>query len=390
MHMKIAERFSQIPSSAIRVMVDRAYQMEMEGVRIAHFELGRPDFDTPAVIKAATKMALDRGDVHYGPNAGIPVLRKAVARYMSERRGVTWDADQILMTNGSIEALYLSLMTVVEPGDEVLIPEPCWTPYPAVVRLIGAVPRLIPLQVDNGFRLDVGALHRAVTPRTKALFLNSPHNPTGAIFDLSTLERVAELARRHDLLVVSDEVYEQICFDGQTAPTISALPGMQELTAVVSGFSKTFSMTGWRIGYVALPRPLVRPALLTHTNVNTSINTFIQYGALAAIESAGPDVARMSAEYQKRRDEAVRCLQAMPNVTLTPGGGSFFLFPRFNGYSDDQQLALILLQEAHVATVPGSAFGPTGAGHLRLSFSCDMESIAEGLERLNRWLMARA
>lgn len=384
--MKIADRFSEIPTPPIRAMVDRAQQMEEKGIRIVHFEIGRPDFDTPEVIKIATQDALARGDVHYGPNAGLPSLRKAVARSMSERRGIFWDWDQVLITSGSIEALYLSLLTCVESGDEVVIPEPCWTPYPAMVRLMGAVPRMVSVDMEHGFRLNVDSLSRAISPRTKAVVLNTPHNPTGAIIDMSTLERVAALARSHDLLVVCDEIYERICFDDHTVPSIAALPEMQERTAVVSGFSKTYSMTGWRIGYVALPRHLVRPALLAHANTVTSVNTFIQYGALAAIESAEPAVARMAAEYRKRRDEAVRLLQSMPNVTVTPAAGSFFLFPRFEKFRDDQLLAERLLEEIHVATVPGSAFGPSGAKHLRLSFSCDIKSITEGLGRLHRWL----
>ncbi len=388
--MHIAQRFSHIPSPAIRAMVERAQQLEKSGIRVAHLEIGRPDFDTPEVIKAATKAALDRGEVHYGPSAGLPELRKAVAHYMSERREVTWQSDQVLITNGAIEALYLSLMTVLEPDDEVLIPEPCWTAYPGIVRLMNAVPRLVPLQTNSGFDLDLVALRQAITPRTKALLLNTPHNPTGVIFARPRLEGIAELAQAHDLLIVCDEIYDQICFDGQMPPTIAALPGMQERVAVVCGFSKTYSMTGWRIGYVALPYPLVRPALLTHANIMSSVNTFIQYGALAALMGGGPAAALMSAEYQKRRDEAVRLLRCMPDVFLTPGGGSFFLFPRFLKFQDDQQLAQRLLEEAHVATVPGSAFGPTGAGHLRLSVSCDLQSILEGLERMHHWLTARS
>ncbi len=388
--MHIAQRFSHIPSPAIRAMVERAQQLEKSGIRVAHLEIGRPDFDTPEVIKAATKAALDRGEVHYGPSAGLPELRKAVAHYMSERREVTWQSDQVLITNGAIEALYLSLMTVLEPDDEVLIPEPCWTAYPGIVRLMNAVPRLVPLQTNSGFDLDLVALRQAITPRTKALLLNTPHNPTGVIFARPRLEGIAELAQAHDLLIVCDEIYDQICFDGQMPPTIAALPGMQERVAVVCGFSKTYSMTGWRIGYVALPYPLVRPALLTHANIMSSVNTFIQYGALAALMGGGPAAALMSAEYQKRRDEAVRLLRCMPDVFLTPGGGSFFLFPRFLKFQDDQQLAQRLLEEAHVATVPGSAFGPTGAAHLRLSVSCDLQSILEGLERMHHWLTARS
>ncbi len=384
--MRIAERFSHISAPAIRAMVERAQQLEQRGVRVAHFEIGRPDFDTPEPIKAATKAALDRGEVHYGPIAGLPQLRAAVAKYMGERRNVSWDSDQVLITNGSIEALYLSLITVLEPGDEVLIPEPCWTPYPGIVHLLNAVPRLIPLDAGHGFRLDVAALQQAVTPHTKALMLNTPHNPTGAIIDQSTLAAVAELAQAHDLLVVCDEIYDQICFDGQLPATIAALPGMQERTALVCGFSKTFSMTGWRIGYVALPRPLLQPALLTHAHVMTSVNTFIQYGAIAALESGAPAKALMAAEYQKRRDEALHLLKEMPDVFVTPPGGSFFLFPRFMRFPDDRALAHRLLDEAHVATVPGSAFGPTGVGHLRLSVSCDISSIVEGLERVHRWL----
>ncbi len=386
--MKLASRFEDLGGSEIRAIVDRAQELEKGGVRVAHFEIGRPDFDTPTVAKVATKKALDEGKVHYGPNAGFGPLRVAITNHLNERYRTSLNAEQLLVTNGAVEAVFLSLLAVVDPGTEVLIPEPSWPYYPSMVRLMGAVPRLIPSSFDSTYSPSLEALRQSVNRHTRALLLNSPNNPTGAVLDPASRAQLAEFAQEHDLLVVADEVYDRIRFGGP-AGSIVNLPGMSERTALIGAFSKTYSMTGWRVGYVALPPALFRPALLAHTYINTSINTFVQYGALAALEQAEPDVELMLLEYQKRRDVALARLQAMPGVQCATTHGGFFVFPRLIDYPDDRQLAHRLLEEAYVATVPGSSFGPSGASHLRISFSCDMDSLINGLDQMEAWLRAQ-
>ncbi len=385
--MKIAERFAGVEGSDIRAVVDRCKELEESGAQITHFEIGRPNFDTPAVIKEAAKAALDAGKVHYGPNAGTAELRAAIADYLNRRYGQAWKPGQVMVTNGAIEAIFVSLMTVVNPGDEVLIPEPCWPYFIPMVRIMGGVPKLVPAEFDGAYRPDIAALEKAVTQRTKAILVNSPNNPTGAMFAPEALREIARLAEAHDLLVLADEVYERIQLGERGAASIVSEPGMFARTAMIGAFSKSYSMTGWRIGYVALPEPLCKPALLTHTYVNTSINTFVQDGAVAALRHAEADVERMVASYRERHEECHRRLNAMPGVTCHRSTGSFFLFPRFADYPDDRELALRLLEEAHVATVPGSSFGPSGGGHLRISLTCDWESMVAGLDRMESWLV---
>lgn len=391
MAIKTSARFQHVQSPAIRDVVNQAQRLERVGRRIAHLEIGRPDFDTPEVIKRAAIHALERGEVHYGPSAGIEPLRQALAIELNRKHDSTISPDRIVITNGAVEALYLTLSAVIDPGDEVLILEPAWTAYENIVLLLGGVPRLVPCRPENHYLPDIEECRAAITDRTVAMMVNSPNNPTGAVISDSLIAGLAQLAHEYDLLVVSDEVYEDISYTDTPVRSIASLNGMLERTALVSAFSKTYSMTGWRIGYVALPESLRQVALLSHIHLVTSVNTFIQYGALAAFtDEAAAEARAMVSTYAERRQMTLDSLALVPGVSCHAPLGGFFVFPKFEHFPDDKELARLLLEQANVATVPGSAFGPTGRGHLRISFSQSNEDLALGLAAIEKWIAARS
>ena len=388
--VKLADRFTAMPGSAIRAVMERVERLRGQGRSVVDFSIGRPNFDTPQVIKDATIRALQAGKVHYGPNAGLPRLRQKLAARLSASHGRSFDPAQVVVTNGAVEALYLAALSVLNPGDEALVPEPSWPYYVSICRLIGAVPVPVPTLAAADFQVTAERLTAAITPRTRAIFLNAPNNPTGRAQGNEALRLVAAIAAEHDLLIISDEVYDQIVINGNRPRSVATLPGMADRTAIINAFSKTYSMTGWRIGYLAVPESLSRAVTLAHTYINTSINTFTQDGAIAALDEAESEVADMVIAYNRRHDLIQERLTASPHVDCPPAAGGFFLFPRFKDFPDDVALAMRLLDEVQVAMVPGSSFGPSGAGHLRLSFACDLAECEDGVTRIEGWLRAQA
>ncbi len=384
--MKVADRFAGMEQSDIRIVMNRALALEARGAEVAHLEIGQPNFDTPEPIKEAAMAALARGETGYGPSAGITPLRAMLARSMSARHHLTIETERVLVTNGASEAIYVALSTVVNPGDEVAILEPCWPNHVGMVKLLGAVVRFISTRAEDDFQPTTAAINAGLSARTKALIVNTPNNPTGSVLSLASMEMLASEARRRNLLIVADEVYDRFLYK-EAVPSIACLPDMAARTAIVNAFSKTYAMTGWRLGYVALPTGLVGAAGLTHTYINTSVNTFIQYGALAALSQCETDIERMRESYRQRRDSAIEALSAMHGVSHTVPDGGLFVFPHLGG--DDREIARRLLDEANVATVPGSAFGPSGRGHLRISFCASEEVLERGLVLMQRWLEAQ-
>jgi aspartate/methionine/tyrosine aminotransferase len=370
--------------SGIRRIVDAAGALEREGATIAHLEIGRPDFDTPAHIKAAAVDALHGGRVHYTPSAGIPELRAAIAEKLQRDNGLRVDPERgIVVTVGAKESVFMCLYGLLDPGDEILVPTPMWPDYLDTTRVAGAVPVEVPLRQDRGYQVDPADLEAAVTPRTKAMVIHSPHNPTGAVCDESTLRAVAEVAVRFDLLVIADEIYEKLIYDGVRHVSIASLPGMFERTVTINGFSKAYSMTGWRLGYVAGPPALIAPLVKVHQCTTTCATSFAQWGGVAAYRGEQTCVAEMVAEFARRRALIVGALRAMPGVTLVPPRGAFYVFPDLGALGmPDVDLAGLLLREAHVATVPGSTFGRTGAGHLRISYAAGSDILAGAVERM--------
>lgn len=384
----LAERAASVPFSSIRQVFEKARRLEAEGARIARMEIGRPDFDTPLHIKEAAKRALDEGHVHYAPNRGIEPLREAIARKLERENGIAVDpATGVVVTVGCKEAIALTLLAYFEPGDEVIVPDPLWDTYEHGVRFVGATPISMPLDADDDFAPDLDRLGGLVTSRTKAIVLVSPSNPTGAVWSRDVLSGLASLAVKHDLLVIADEIYEKLVYGDVQHHSIATFPGMAERTITINGFSKAYAMDGWRIGYAAGPEQLIGPLVKVHQYTTNCVPTFLQHGAVAAYDGPQDAVEEMRLEFDRRRRMLVSRLKSMPGVEVAEPNGAFYVFPRFPArVGSGMELAYRLLQEAHVAAVPGDVFGAAGAGHVRLSYATSFDSIVAGMDRLQTWL----
>jgi aminotransferase len=381
-----AERAKTLPFSGIREIFEAANKLEAQGKKVLHFEIGRPDFDTPVHIKEAAKRALDEGKIAYTSNWGIRELRDAIAAKVRAENDLHPDpASEVAVMVGAIEAVLSSMMSTCNPGDEVLIPDPAWPQYFYCAQIAEARPVSVPLSEERAFRLDPREVRSRITPRTRMLVINTPHNPTGAILGLETLGELAEIAQEHNLLVLADEIYEKLIYDDAEHHSIASLPGMWQRTLTVNGFSKAYAMTGWRLGYLVGAQPLIDAAVRVHQFMTTCANTFAQYGALAAVQGSQDCVHEMVAEFNRRRELIIERLAEIDGVSCQPPQGAFYVFPSIKalGLSSDA-FAQYLLNEAHVATVPGSAFGTHGEGYIRLAYSAAYDDIEEGLERIER------
>jgi aminotransferase len=383
-----ARRMKAIPFSGIRKIFQAAVELESQGQQVIHLEIGRPDFDTPAHIKEAAKQALDQGFVHYTSNYGLLELREAIAEKLLKDNGIRAEPEsEIIVTLGVNQALAIIMLALLDPGDEILIPDPFYLNYLHCAQLAEARVTRVPLREENEFQVAPPDLEKAITPRTKLIIINSPHNPTGAVLDKEILEAIAEIAIERNLLVLSDEIYEKIIYDGAQHHSIARLPGMAERTITVNGFSKAYSMTGWRLGYVAAGKHLIHSLIRAHQYVGTSANSFAQKGAVAAYRSAQGCVEEMVSEFDRRRRFLVEALQQIEGVSCVQPRGAFYAFPSVKELGmSDEKLAYYLLREAQVALVPGSAFGEYGHGHLRLSYANSYENIQGAVERIERAL----
>ncbi len=367
------------PEGAYEVL-GRAQSLEAQGRKIIHLEIGQPDFDTFENISETGRRAIAEGQTRYTPPAGIPALREAIAEAAGRQRGVRFQPEQVVVAPGTKPNLFYSTLALVGPGDEVLYPDPGFPTYKAMIGVAGAVPVPVPLREENSFSFDLDAFDRLISDRTRVIVLNSPSNPTGGVMPLEDLEHIARAAQQHDCWVLSDEIYLRIVYGGQ-AHSIVELPGMQERTVVVDGFSKTYAMTGWRLGYGIMPADLAAKIdlLLTHS-VGCSAQ-FTQLAGLEAIRGPQDRVAEVVREYKTRRDLIVAGLNSIPGVTCQVPDGAFYVFPNMKSFGrSSAQLADYLLDEAGVAVLPGTAFGDYGEGYLRLSYSTSQETIRAGLE----------
>lgn len=378
-----SQRSLSIGQSPVRVMMEKATRMEREGRKIYHMEIGRPDFDTPEHIKAAAKRSLDEGQVHYTSSFGLPELRQAIAEKLARENGLKVNpANEILVTVGAVESVFLAAAALLNPGDEILHPDPCWPFYRTASVLMGATPVAVPLREENRFQMDPADVAARITPRTRVLFFASPQNPTGAVLPRATIEALAELARQHNLVVVSDEIYERIIY-GVEHVSIASLPGMAERTVTINGFSKIFSMTGWRLGYAAAPASLIADMEKIHEATTSCANTFAQYGAVAALRGPQAPCEAMASEFRKRRELLVSGLNSIPGITCTVPDGAFYAFPNIKRYGlSSMEMAAHLIERAGVAVVPGSGLGPSGEGHLRLCFAVSAEEITGAVEAM--------
>ena len=382
---KPASRMEALPFSEIRVMMERATQMQKNGEDVIHMEIGRPDFDTPQVIKDAANRALANGNVFYTSNYGTPELRQAIADKLKRDNGIDYKAEEILVTIGVGEGTYAAVAAFTEPGDEILVPDPVWLNYIHVPHFFGTVPVSYSLKEENDYQIDLDEIESLITPKTKMLVINTPGNPTGVVQSQATLEKLADIAKKHDLIVVSDEIYEKLVYDGAKHVSIAALPGMKERTITLNGFSKCYSMTGWRLGYAAAPVEFIKAMVRVHAYINTCAPSFVQEAGITALEKAEPDVQVMVKEYQRRRDYAVSAINAIDGLSCKTPGGAFYIFVNIKALGKTSaEMADYLLDHAKIAAVPGSAFGPQGEGYIRLSYACSYERIVEAMERLKK------
>jgi aspartate/methionine/tyrosine aminotransferase len=377
-----AGRIAHLEPEGAYAVLARAQALEAQGRDIIHLEIGQPDFDTyPHVVLAGIR-ALTTGKTRYNPPSGIKELRLALAEDAGVRRGVTFTPEQVVVAPGTKPLLLLPMMALLEPGDEVITPDPGFPTYEAAIRLVGAVPVAVPPVEAAGFDLDLEAFDAALSERTRMIILNSPSNPTGGILSQETLEHVAGAVRERDCWVLSDEIYARLVYDGE-APSIVSLPGMAERTILADGFSKTYAMTGWRLGFGVMPESLAQKMdlLLTHSVGCTA--TFTQYAGVEAVVGPQDAVDEVREEFRRRRDLMVMGLNAIEGVSCPVPRGAFYAFPNVQAYGKSSaEIADYILDEAGVALLPGTAFGARGEGYLRLSYANSLRNIEQALSRM--------
>lgn len=381
---KLAPRMERIVGSATLRMNNLAAQKRQTGADVVSFTVGEPDFDTPEHIKQGAIAALKAGRTKYTPTSGIPELRKAIAEVAAREQNIPCTAKSVLVAPAK-QALFYTLQAIVGKGDRVLLPDPAWVSYDPMVRWAEATPVPVGLDAATGFRMTPEAVQAAITKETKAVVLNSPSNPTGGINTPADVKGILDLAVDHDLWVISDEIYRHLQYEGKNVSAAS-LPGGFERTWTIDGPSKSYAMTGWRMGWIIAPESCIEAADRLQSHSLSNATSFAQDGVVTALTGPQDSVATMKAEFLARRDIMLAGLRALPGVTCPTPAGAFYAFPKFDakrwGNLDDSALAMALLEKANVATTPGSAFGSRGAGHLRFSYACSRERIAEGLKRM--------
>ncbi len=386
--MRLSERMARLGTETAFEVLVRARALEAQGRSVVHLEIGEPDFDTPAHIIDAAVEALRRGATHYGPSAGIPELREAIAEESTRRRTARVTPEMVVVTPGGKPIMFFVILALVDEGDEVLYPNPGFPIYESMIRYTGGHPVPVRLLEEKGFALDVDQLCKKVGPRTRLIILNSPHNPTGGIIEDSGLRAIADVAAKHGVPVLSDEIYGRIVYEDEQK-SIAALPGMEPLAIILDGFSKAYAMTGWRLGYGIMPAPMAQVVAKLQTNATSCTATFSQFAGVAALKGDQSFVESMVGEFRRRRDAIVEGLQTIKGFECVRPKGAFYVFPNITatGFSS-RALSDRLLEEAGVACLSGTAFGEFGEGYLRFSYATSMENIQEALRRI-RALLAR-
>ena len=391
--MKIAERMTRIGIESAFEVLQRARALEAQGKKIVHLEIGQPDFPTPRHVIEAGQKALDEGWTGYGPTPGFPDFRDAIAEYISRSRGISVSGKNVMVVPGGKPIMFFTMMAMLEPGDEVVYPNPSFPIYESMINFLGATPVPIPLVESRGFSFDLETFRQKLSPKTKMVVLNSPANPTGGMIPRDDLAKIAEMLRDRDVLVLSDEIYSRICY-GVEPSSITQFPGMLEKTVILDGFSKTYSMTGWRLGYGVMPLWLADAVDKLMVNSNSCTASFTQRAGLAALTGPQDDVDRMVAEFRRRRDVIVKGLNEIPGFRCVVPDGAFYVFPNVSGTGmSSKELADMLLNDAGVACLSGTAFGSYGDGYLRFSYAASLENIQDALDRIRkvseRWAAVR-
>lgn len=382
----VSKRAESIRPFIVMDVVARARELEASGRDIVHLEIGDPDFATPEVIVQAAEAAMDAGETGYTPSLGLPDLRDAVAYRTREDYGVDIDPGSVIVTQGTSPAMLLLFGSLLDPGDEVIMPDPCYPAYPNYVNFLGGVPVPVCVRAEDGFRYRIDEVERAITPRTKAIMCNSPSNPTGGVLGADDLAHLARLAEEHGIWLASDEIYHGLQFEGRPHSALE----FTDRAFVLNGFSKAYAMTGWRLGYMITPPQFVRPAEKIQQNFFLCASNFVQVAGTAALLRAQDDVARMRAVYDERRRYLVPALRSIGLTVATEPLGAFYVFAGAAHWgADSVRLASRLLEEAGVAVAPGRDFGPGGEGFLRFSYATSLERLHEGVARLAEWAGAR-
>ena len=384
--MRQAERMSRIAVETAFDVLVQARKLEAAGRNIVHLELGEPDFPTPRHIVEAAEKALDDGWTHYGPPQGFPDVREAIAGYVSRTRRISTGAENVCVVPGGKPIIFFSILALVDHGDEVIYPNPGFSIYESMIRFAGGVPVPVPLLEKRGFSVDLDLLRSKINARTRLLILNSPQNPTGGVIPAEDVRAIANLVRGRDLMVLSDEIYHRIWYDAEPV-SIASFPEMKEQTIILDGFSKSYAMTGWRLGYGVMPEWLVESVNKLMVNSNSCTASFSQRAAIAALNGPQDDVERMVAEFRRRRDAFCAGLNAIPGFRCALPGGAFYAFPNIAGTGlTSREMAHRLLHEAGVACLSGTAFGEDGDGYLRFSYAASYESLMEAVRRIGEFV----
>lgn len=380
---KVANRINVLTPSGIRAVSAKAAELEKTGVKVIHLELGRPDFDTPDYIKESAKKSLDEGRVFYTSNFGTDDLRVEICRKLLRDNNLEYSPSEVLVTVGLSEAIFCTLSTILEEGDEIIVPDPVWMNYINIPKLLGAKVETYSLLAENLYQPDIAEVESKITPKTKAIVINSPNNPTGSVLSVSALKSIAELAIKYNLIVLADEVYERIVYEGSRHISIATFPGMKEHTIVLNGFSKAYSMTGWRLGYLAGPEDMIRTINKMHQIVTTCATTFVQDAAAVALSNEGPEVEDMVKEYERRKKYLTDAINGTIGLSCVEPKGAFYVFVDISrtGMSDTVA-AQFFLEKAHVAVVPGTVFGENGKNYIRISYAAGMDELRAAVEQI--------
>lgn len=384
--IKLAARVGEVPPSITLAIAAKAKAMKAEGIDVCSLSTGEPDFDTPEHIKAAAKQALDAGKTKYGPVAGEPQLKAAIARKLRSDNNLNYQPENILVTNGGKHSLYNLMMAAIEPGDEVIIPAPYWLSYPEMVKLASGKPVIVRTDASTGYKITPEQLTRAITPKTKLFVLNSPSNPTGMVYTPAEIKALAEVIVDRDILVVADEIYEKIIYDGAQHVSIGSLgKEIFDRTLISSGFAKAYSMTGWRVGYLAGPIELIKATSTIQGHSTSNVCTFAQYGAISALESSQESVEKMRQAFAQRRQVIFELLDAVPGISCIKPDGAFYMFVNISKTGmNSLEFCDAFLEQQQVAVIPGIAFGADD--HIRLSYATDLGTIKKAVERLDKFV----
>ncbi|MGB9856111.1 MAG: pyridoxal phosphate-dependent aminotransferase [Caldisericum exile] len=382
--MKISKMIQRAGTETAFEMLAKAKELERQGKSVIHFEIGEPDFNTPENVKEAGIKAIKENYTHYSPTQGILELREAVAEYISKTRDIKVTPDEVIITPGGKDVIFGTMLSLLDEGDEAIYPNPGYPIYESAIRLVGAKPVPMPIREENDFAFDRKEFEKLVTPKTRLIVINSPANPTGGILSYEDLEFIADIAKKNDIMILSDEIYSRIIYEGKFV-SIASLPHMKERTVILDGFSKTYAMTGWRLGYAVANKEVIEALKRVAVNSFSCVATFVQMAGIEALRGPQDEPERMRKEYEERRNLIVQGLNEIPGFSVKMPKGAFYAFPNVKKVGkSSKELADYLLYEAGVCTLSGTAFGEYGEGYLRFSYATSKENIVEGLKRVKQ------